>query len=329
MIYGTPSYRTHHDSTDRVGIRTLVISMVWQATGTNLTEALITAQTPGYPPVSAGMYFIGRQTIQEQGRMRTLWTFEGINGDGKNVTFKVRGLSNDYGFDGSFSEVSLLKNKHWFQLRDNFGLQQLDGQITWQDTVPGAATGSGLSGGNKNTGLPNPIFGEDTFFRMEGTYWYRYVSLSPPNTSGVGFIAGALPGNPLIIGNGRNWLMAPPKATHRGPVWDITEIFWLSGEKGWPVQIYTPGGAGSGAGGGTGLETGGLETGNLGPSNLVYDLPPLGGGGTAGAPSSSFIPGLDEATQAAPQPAPGAPGFGGSLGSLANSVLQGINTPFF
>jgi hypothetical protein len=88
------------------------------------------------------------------------------------------------------------------------------------------------------------MFGRDTFLMMEGTYKFRYAAFSLTAAyNGVGTICvSSLPGQPPVLGDGRNWLKAPPAWQRRGPVLDITEMYWLSDKEGWPVAIYGKGG---------------------------------------------------------------------------------------
>ncbi|MEI9897154.1 MAG: hypothetical protein WDN28_25650 [Chthoniobacter sp.] len=194
------------------------------------------------------------------------WTFEGIGGDGKSVTFKDRSNSPDFSFEPGFSQVSIIQHKNWAALKKAWGGQVIDGQVIWPEFV--GASGGGGPVKNTSEGQPNPLFGHDDFFRIEGTYSFRYASTGYGSAmQGVGKIATSLPGNPPPVQDDRNWLKAPSPVQRRGPVYEITEVYWLSGAGGWPPQIYTddPTAAnkpGSGAGGG--LQTGSLITGNLG-----------------------------------------------------------------
>lgn len=257
--YGTFIIHTDDDQTDRIGIRTLILAQRWQASRGDLTRAELDDETPATPEVPGGVLFIGRQTRRVPGGLRTSWTFEGIEGDGKSVTFKDRDNSLDYRFEPGFSEKSLLLLPGIQTLLDQYGGYVLDGQIIWPPTVPDETPKGGLGGKAKDAGKPNPLFGRDTFFMVEGTYLFRYASLTPPTDTGVGKIhKGGLPGRAPSYAN-RDWLKLPIPYQRRGPIFDCTEMYWLSGEGGWPVQIYgaTPGGTGDG------LTTGGLNTGTL------------------------------------------------------------------
>jgi hypothetical protein len=104
------------------------------------------------------------------------------------------------------------------------------------------------------------MFGRETFLAVEGTYLFRYVSVAKPSQNGVGKIHnGGLPGDAPSYDN-RNWLKLPVVYQRRGPIYDNLEGYWLSGEGGWPTQIY---GKASGGQTGDGLSTGGLSTGSL------------------------------------------------------------------
>lgn len=239
MIYGDPPIKIEDDSTDRIGIRTLVLSKLWQPSRWPLTIPELDAEKPEIPAVAGGLWFIGEQTRRVGGALRTFWTFEGIAGDGKNVTFKGRRNSPDYSFEAGFAQVSIVKQKYWKELKAAWGGQVLDGQVTWPEVVPKGGGGNSGAVKSKSEGQPNPMFGHDDFFRMEGTYSFRYAAFAytvPPDA--VGRIAKSLPGVPPTFSD-RNWLFAAAPFQRRGPVLEITEIYWLSGAGGWPPQIYT------------------------------------------------------------------------------------------
>jgi hypothetical protein len=259
MIYGDPQLHIDDDHTDRIGIRTLVLSQLWQPTTWPLSLADLDGQKPDVPEVPGGVMFIGEQTRRAPGALRTAWTFEGINGDGKSVTFKDRSNSPDYSFEPGFSQVSILKHPKWESLKATYGGQVTDGQVIWPEFISSSGTATGPVK-DDTAGKPNPLFGHDDFFRMEGTYSYRYATSSLGIAmQGIGFIVAAPPGQPPPVGDGRNWLKAPTHWQRRGPVLEITEVYWLSGAGGWPPQIYggTPGAPNSG------LQSGSLTTGNL------------------------------------------------------------------
>jgi hypothetical protein len=237
MIYGDPQVHIDDDHTDRIGIRTLVLSQLWQPSRWPLTLPELDDEKPDVPEVPGGVMFIGEQTRRVAGALRTTWTFEGINGDGKSVTFKDRANSPDYSFEPGFAQVSILKHPSWPHLRDAYGGQVIDGQVIWPEFI-GPSTASGPVK-DDSAGKPNPLFGHEDFFRLEGTYSFRYASKDlGVAMQGIGYIVGAPPGAPPPVGDGRNWLKAPTPWKRRGPVLDITEVYWLSGAGGWPPQLY-------------------------------------------------------------------------------------------
>ena len=62
MIYGTPGIHIEDDVTDRIGIRTLVLAQMWQASTWPLSMAELDAETPAAPEVPGGLLLMGRQT---------------------------------------------------------------------------------------------------------------------------------------------------------------------------------------------------------------------------------------------------------------------------
>ena len=105
------------------------------------------------------------------------------------------------------------------------------------------------------------MFEVQDFFRMEGTYSFRYAELSIPDTlyKEAGLVTKNIPGKPPFV-DGRNWLKVPPTWRRRGLIYEITEQYWLSGIGGWPVPIY---GDGAGTNQPDSSESFGLVTGNL------------------------------------------------------------------
>lgn len=238
MIYGTPIIHIDDDFTDRIGIRTLVLSQLWQPTTWPLSLVELDAQKPDIPDVPGGVQFIGEQTRRHGGALRTTWTFEGIAGDGKDVTFKGRSNSPDYSFEPGFSQTSLVKHPNWQPLKKSWNGQVLDGKVFFPEFISSSSMSSGPVVG-ASAGQTNPLFGHTDFFRMEGTYSFRYAAFTYGVAPGaIGKIAGALPGVPPTVKN-RNWLFASAPFQRRGPIIEITEVYWLSGEGGWPPQIYT------------------------------------------------------------------------------------------
>lgn len=268
MIYGTPIIHVDDDRTDRIGIRTLIMSQLWQASRWPLGQDELDAESPPPPAVPGGVIFIGQQTRRQRGSMRTTWTFEGINGNGKSVTFKGRTNSLDYQFEPGFSDKSLLLLPNIKTKMDQFGGYVIDGRLVWPPEIPETNTGSGMKKQDK-AGKVNPFFGRETYLSMEGTYHFRYADTTYGQAfSGVRHIfkTGSLPGDPPTGIGDRDWLKAPPKVIRRGPVFDITEVYWLSEVGGWPEELYGTGGLASGEDGaaaGSGLSTGGVSTGSL------------------------------------------------------------------
>jgi hypothetical protein len=263
MIYGDTAYLIEDDSTDRIGIRTLVISKLWvPSRWTNGNFGDLDDEVPSQPTVPAGMsLLIGRRTRRASGALRTYWTFEGVNGDGKSVTFKTRDNTLDYGFEPGFSQVDIKLHPDFDKFEKKYGaFVDSDGRVVWSRTIGGGVntSGLGLGGGNSgggsvtslglgasqqgqlSEGSNNPLFGYQDWLRMEGTYTCRYASfdLAAANV-GVGgiFSAGQLPG--IAPGfAGRNYLKTPTVWQRRGPVYDATETYWLSGPGGWEPLIY-------------------------------------------------------------------------------------------
>ena len=268
MIYGTPAYKVDDDQTDKIGIRTLSISLLWQATpGTIAGSPEMDAQMPPPPAVSSGVVLIGQQTRQSGGSQRTSWTFEGINGDGKSVTFKTRANTFDYGFQPGFAQVDIRLHPNIDALLTKY---QGDGdgpEVIWRRTLNGGAQKAGLQGSSATpTDTLNPMFGVQDFLRLEGTYTVRYAATSLAGVgSNVGKIfTGGLPGVPPTFTDGRNWLKAPSPYQRRGPVFEITEIYWLSGPGpiAWSEDIYGK------ANGGGDTSTTSLTIGSLGDTNF-------------------------------------------------------------
>jgi hypothetical protein len=253
MIYGTTNTHAVRDVTDLIGIRTLILRQYWQATATNPSQSELDGMKPGVPGVSGGLMLMGEQTMKERGRYATLWTFQGVNGDGKSPTFKTRGNSIDYGFEPGFSQVPIQVHKDFTAMLAKFqGYPGNDGTtVIWPPELA-ASGGSGLSTKNQTAGTTNPMYGIQAFFEMDGVYRYRYAATSLPGNleDGVGFIATNLPGKPPALKDGRNWLKAPTAYERKGYIYDIMEYYWLSRRGGWPLPVYQRGYfGGSGTGG--------------------------------------------------------------------------------
>ena len=245
MIYGTTNAHVVRDITDLIGIRTLLLRQYWQAENGVSSQSELDGLKPSPPGVPGGVLLMGEQTMKERGRYATIWTFQGINGDGKGVTFKERGKSIDYGFDPGFAQVPIQVHKDFTTMLDQFqGYPSNDGTtVIWPVEVSGKSSGGGLSLNQKAAGETNPLYGHQDFFEMEGVYRYRYAERDLPGSveEDVGFIAESLPGKPHKLTDGRNWLKAPAAYQLKGIVWDITEFYWLSRRGGWPEPIYRKG----------------------------------------------------------------------------------------
>lgn len=266
MIFGENNVHVLRDVTDLIGIRTLILRQYWQPVGTRISQSEIDAQKPGAPGVPGGVLLMGEQTVKERGRFATVWTFQGINGNGNSVTFKNRSNSLDYGFEPGFAQVPIQVHRDFDKMMDEFqGYPSNDGTtVIWPPELAEESKG-GLSK-NESKGKLNPMFGIQAYFEMEGVYRYRYAERTLPSSlfQGVGFIASGLPGRPPHVGNatasveggsydgstavgggsateGRNWLKAPPSYQRKGVVFDITEYYWLSRRGGWPEPVYRRG----------------------------------------------------------------------------------------
>lgn len=266
MIYGSNNVHVLRDATDLIGIRVLILRQYWQAVGNVDSQADLDAQKPPTPPVPRGLLLMGEQTVKEKGRFATIWTFQGINGDGDSVTFKTRGKSVDYGFEPGFAQVPIQLHPDFEALKDKYeGYPSNDGaSVIWPPELTGGSQGStsGTAKDQQKPGQLNPMFGIAAYFEMEGVYRYRYAERKLPVNlfNGVGFIASGLPGEPPPVGGGiqgasyegatpvggggtdkRNWLKAPPSYQRKGVVFDITEYYWLSRRGGWPDPVYRRG----------------------------------------------------------------------------------------
>lgn len=246
MIYGQNTAHLIRDVTDLIGVRTLILRQYWQVTSANASQADVDAATPSAPGTSGGMLIMGTQTLKERGRYATIWTYQGINGDGKSVTFKDRGNSLDYGFDPGFSQVPIHAHRDFLDLLEKYkGYPSNDGTtVIWPPDLE-AKPGGGLSLGSQAPET-NPMYGIQEYFEMEGVYRYRYASRTLPGSlhAGVGFIASSLPGDPPTTDDGRNWLKAPTAFQRKGYIYDITEFYWLSRRGGWPAPVYAKGSGG-------------------------------------------------------------------------------------
>lgn len=238
MIYGEPQFKIEADVTDRIGIRTVIFSKLWQASRWPLSDAELQDEKPAPPVMSGGVLFVGDETRPVPGALRTYWTFEGIQGDGQSVTFKDRTKSLDYGFQGGLEQVDIRKHPKIQDLIERHGgiIDPSSLEIIWPITVPASAT-SGMKK-NAEEGERNPMFGRNEYLDVTGTYTFRYADFNPPKDEGVSkILRGGLPGRAPKYED-RDWLKAPPLFIRRGPVFDITELYLLSGPGGWPEPIH-------------------------------------------------------------------------------------------
>lgn len=268
MIYGAPTVNIEDDVTDRVGIRRLVLSQAWQASRWPMSITELDAEGPDIPGVPGGLGFIGHQTRRWGGGLRTYWTFEGINGDGKSVTFKTRANSPDYAFEPGFAQKSILLHPRFRTLRDTYQGTVDAGEVIWPDTITGNAGSSGLAGGSSGD-RDNPMFGQTDYFDIEGTYTYRYCVTDEsliPKIEGQIFEAAELPGKARTFGGDaktkRNYMGSGAPYQRRGTIVEVQEIYWLSREGGWNTAIYGTAKTQTGLTG-SGLSTGGLTIGTL------------------------------------------------------------------
>ena len=254
MIHGTPLVKRQSDTTDLIGIRTLVLSQIWMPSSSTLTQDQIDAEEPDVPSVSGGLLLVGEQTVPFGGCYKTLWTFEGVNGNGKDVTFKDRAHTLDYAFDPGFSQMEIQKHPFFQDMLTQYGgfPDPESGRVIWPQMMPnqGTAIAPGMLGySSAASGAVNPMFDFQDYFSLEGSYRCRYAALSLPTSlyTGIGtiFATDKLPGGPPTNlpadpdGTIRNWLKLPPPYKRRGVIFDITEIYWLSGRGGWPTPIYS------------------------------------------------------------------------------------------
>lgn len=264
-FYGKFPIVLEDDQTDRIGLRTLIRSVEWRTSKAEPTQAELDAETPDAPVMPGGMILIGTQTRQVGPRMRIRWTWEGIRGDGKGVTFKTRQNTPDWRFEPGFEQLDIRLHPKVQTWIEKWGGYLLDGDLEFPPTVSdGTGSGSGIGGKTTGGTTSNPFWGRKTVFDVQGTYLCRYGSLQPPQDSGVGKIhaSGALPGRPPSYA-GRNWLKLPSPFVGRGVFFDITEIYWLSQIGGWPREIYGSGGSGNNG-------TSSKSTG-VGPSGGIFD----------------------------------------------------------
>jgi hypothetical protein len=253
MIYGNKKRITIvNDTTDLIGIRVLILSQLWDPSTSEYLAAL--TEKPEPPKVPEGVILVGEQTLPSKGAMQTTWTFQGVNGDGKSVTFKDREKSLDYGFEPGFAQVPIQLIGHFQELLDTYGgYPDNDGaRVIWPTETPDSAVAAAV--GNAITAIAsgwgsgtaqaktNPMFGVQDFFRMEGTYRFRYAAKKLPagfsSRDGTIVATKDLPGEPPPVDEDRNWLAVPAPWRQKGTIKDITELYWLSGPGGWPEPVY-------------------------------------------------------------------------------------------
>jgi len=245
MIYGTSNVHQVRDVTDIIGIRTLILRKFWPATSESPSISDLEAMKPPIPAVPGGLSLMGEQVMKEKGRYASLWTFQGVNGDGRSVTFKTRGNSIDYGFDPGFSQVPIQMHRDFVKMKDRFGgYPSNDGTtVIWPPELTETGGSSPLNTGPQQPAQTNPVYGIQAYFEMDGVYRYRYAEKTLPRDlqNGVGFIANKPPGEPGELTEGRNWLKAPTAFQRKGFIFDITEYYWLSRRGGWPEPVYLKG----------------------------------------------------------------------------------------
>ncbi|MGA3169472.1 MAG: hypothetical protein ABSE62_00510 [Chthoniobacteraceae bacterium] len=257
MIYGTPPVKLETDVTDVIGIRTLVLGQMWQPSASNLSQEQIDAESPDIPGVPGGLILVGQQCRPFGGCYKTTWTFEGILGDGKSVTFKDRTNSLDYGFDPGFAQVPIQTHPYFQDMLTQFGgyPDPSSSTVIWPTTMPAASASGGGStgmpgGSSAGSATPNPMFGRQDYFSLDGQYYMRYALLTKPTGySNINLIVDTseLPGDPPSdLPSDRNWLVVPPTYKRRGLIFEVMETYWLSYEGGWNIPSYTkPSGQGT------------------------------------------------------------------------------------
>lgn len=249
MIYGTPSVTIEDDHTDLVGLRTLLLSQMWQPSTWPLSMEALDSEAPDTPEVPGGLWIIGKQRRRQGGVLREFWLYEGINGDGKSVTFKTRGNSPHYGFDPGLSERPIQLHPKIENLLDKYEGQVLDNQVIWPLNLSGSGNTSGLQKNESGQAI-NPLFGRDSYLAFQGgMYWYRYMvrhEREVPNIIGKIFKSGSLPGGAPAF-SGRDWLGSAAPWQRRGPAAvEVVEQYLLSDDGGWPKELYGRGGGSTG-----------------------------------------------------------------------------------
>lgn len=243
--YGLFLPRLADDFTDLVGIRTLTRHKTWQASRGDLTQEELDAEEPLPPDMPPGMLLVGSQTRPNGGGLRTSWTWRGVRGDGKSVTFKDRAHSFDTRFDPGLENIPIQHHPDFIYLRDNYGGFVDGNEIIWSPTLKGNTSTRGLGGAAASgTETLNPMFGRQDYFSANGTYSHRYVSFTLTEAmSKAGRIhqTGELPGSiakKLRFDAKRDWYKAPSPFVDLGFAFEVMEIYWLSAEGGWPAVMY-------------------------------------------------------------------------------------------
>lgn len=263
-IIGKFRVKVHDDQTDLIGIRTLILSQVWQAEAGRTTPDDLDEQAPPVPAAPRRMEFIGKQRRPWGGGLREFWTYTGL---GDESLVKRLGKSNDYHFEPAFAQLPLLQHRNIADLLGSFGGAVVDTQIVWPPLLGGGGSASGgavrqepnpfskgsvspsstsgrlgLSGGGSGGGggEPNPMAGRQDYFGFGGTYHYRYVAdnLDGLMKKGVRIVsADRLPGKAPSFGD-RNYLVGPEGYEKHAGFFAITIQGWLSDEGGWNPYIY-------------------------------------------------------------------------------------------
>lgn len=261
-IYGLPEFNITLDRTDRVGLRSLIVSLPWGMDSVPVAwDALLVAldaaepAPPGTPP---GMELMGRDRTTEGGVLATHWTYQGVHMSGKDVVVKDRSNSLDWRFDPGFAQVDLALHPNLAALIAKYeGSFTAEGELYFPPLLSGTA--SGIPAAKAGDAVNNPMFGEKDFYRTEGTYSFRFIT---PSNAEIGTAenqiheTGELPGRPPSY-SGRNWLKAPTQWQHVASVYEVMEQYWLSGPGGWKKPLY--GALADASVGRGGLITGGLQ----------------------------------------------------------------------
>lgn len=239
-VVGRHIVRTEDDRTDRIGVRTLILSRRWQASTDELSRDQLDAEAPPTPAAPKRMELIGSQRRPDGGGLREYWTYAGL--DPREDRVKRYGKSNDFDFQRSWEQLSLLQHRKITKLLSDYSGSVLDGQIVWPPTVGGGqdrrTIGIGDAGTN-DAGETNPMFGHQTFFNFSGAYSYRYVADNLNGlTQNVRLVkAGNLPGAAPSFGD-RDYLIGPEDYQHFAGHFIVELLALLSPIGGWNKPIY-------------------------------------------------------------------------------------------